>query len=153
MNNNNSCFWAVAIMVSAAIAAIFLVLFIFALLPAADIAIWILAAVSALLLLILVIKAPSPVPGWLTAPMIAPAPAPAAPAQCGCCCPKHTNCCVRWVGALAGTIAAVGFGAAFLAAALVPVVAEVFFFLAIMAFVLAVILLVSYASCKCEQAR
>jgi membrane protein YqaA with SNARE-associated domain len=57
------------------------------------------------------------------------------------------------VGALAGTIAAVGFGAAFLAAALVPVVAEVFFFLAIMAFVLAVILLVSYASCKCEQAR
>jgi membrane protein YqaA with SNARE-associated domain len=57
------------------------------------------------------------------------------------------------VGALAGTIAAVGFGAAFLAAALVPVVAEVFFFLAIMTFVLAVILLVSYASCKCEQAR
>jgi hypothetical protein len=171
VNNNDSLFWAVASIVSIALAAVFLVLFIFGLLPTATLAIWILAAVSALVLFVLLLKSPGPVSSWPytgaagnaaaagSAPASGSAPTPPARICCGCNCrcrcpgPSYNTCCLRWVGALAGALAAIFFSAAFLAAPVVPIVAEVFFFLAIAAFVFEAVLLVAYAACKCRHER
>ncbi|NMA37631.1 MAG: hypothetical protein GX942_04925 [Papillibacter sp.] len=73
--------------------------------------------------------------------------------RCRCPGPSYNTCCLRWVGALAGALAAIFFSAAFLAAPVVPIVAEVFFFLAIAAFVFEAVLLVAYAACKCRHER
>ena len=98
MNNNDSLFWAVASIVSIALAAVFLVLFIFGLLPTATLAIWILAAVSALVLFVLLLKSPGPVSSWPytgasgnaaaagSAPASGSAPTPPARICCGCNC-------------------------------------------------------------------
>ncbi len=146
---NDGCFWAVAALAGAIAAGVFLALFCFGLLTAADMGVWI-AVGAAVLLLAALLSRFGPFAAAAAPPPSAPAPAAPAAAQPAFGRPRCPRCYGRWLGAVIAAAATLGFGAAFLSTPMTAasVAALVFFFLTAMSFAVMLIALVWYAACR-----